>query len=237
MPENTVALAADHAGYELKNRAERRAASAALEVLDLGTHDGGSVDYPDMAGGWLPPWPRAGQHRGVLVCGTGIGISIAANRHPACPRCVVPRRDDRPDGAPAQRRQRAGPRRPGGRGSPWPIDCLDAFLEHGLRGWPAPAARRQAGLTATVAIVAAAIVRAPRLGRAGPRSVGCGARSAARKIPRSRIRGRWTRVRDPAPSAVPGAAAHASRPSSASSCAICWWSRRMAAGCRSIETS
>ena len=50
-------------------------------MLDLGTHDGGSVDYPDMAGALAAALGDGRAPRGVLVCGTGIGISIAANRH------------------------------------------------------------------------------------------------------------------------------------------------------------
>ena len=52
-----------------------------LEVLDLGTHDGNAVDYPDMAARLAAALKEGRAHRGVLVCGTGIGISIAANRH------------------------------------------------------------------------------------------------------------------------------------------------------------
>lgn len=81
MPETTVVLAADHAGYELKNALKSVLAERGIPVLDLGAHDGGAVDYPDMAGALAAALGDGRASRGVLVCGTGIGISIAANRH------------------------------------------------------------------------------------------------------------------------------------------------------------
>ena len=81
MSANAVALAADHAGFELKNLLKTAIEEHGLEVLDLGTHDGASVDYPDMAGALAAALAEGRAGRGVLVCGTGIGISIAANRH------------------------------------------------------------------------------------------------------------------------------------------------------------
>ena len=81
MTANAVALAADHAGFELKNLLKTAIEEYGLEVLDLGTHDGASVDYPDMAGALAAALAEGRAGRGVLVCGTGIGISIAANRH------------------------------------------------------------------------------------------------------------------------------------------------------------
>jgi len=81
MPATTIALAADHAGYELKNTLRAAIERRGLKVLDLGTNDSGSVDYPDMAGVLAAALGDGRANRGVLVCGTGIGISIAANRH------------------------------------------------------------------------------------------------------------------------------------------------------------
>ncbi|MCB1972057.1 MAG: ribose 5-phosphate isomerase B [Geminicoccaceae bacterium] len=78
----TVALAADHAGYELKNLLVHAVRERGLEALDLGTHSADSVDYPDMADRVSRAIADARAQRGVLVCGTGIGISIAANRAP-----------------------------------------------------------------------------------------------------------------------------------------------------------
>lgn len=81
MTADTVALAADHAGFELKNLLREEIPRRGLEALDLGTHDGRSVDYPDRAGQLAAGLGDGRAQRGVLVCGTGIGISIAANRH------------------------------------------------------------------------------------------------------------------------------------------------------------
>lgn len=81
MQSDTVALAADHAGFELKDRLAQELRERGLEVLDLGTNAGSAVDYPDMAARLAAALGEGKAHRGVLVCGTGIGISIAANRH------------------------------------------------------------------------------------------------------------------------------------------------------------
>ncbi len=77
-----IAFGSDHAGYELKELLARFAAELGHEVLDLGTSSTASVDYPDygFAVGRAVASGRA--DRGVVVCGTGIGISIAANRVP-----------------------------------------------------------------------------------------------------------------------------------------------------------
>ena len=75
-----IAFGADHAGYELKELLARFAAELGHEVLDLGTSSTASVDYPDygFAVGRAVASGRA--ERGVVVCGSGIGISIAVNR-------------------------------------------------------------------------------------------------------------------------------------------------------------
>jgi len=75
-----VAIAADHAGYELKEALKEKL-SDRYEWLDLGTDSLDSVDYPDF-GYRMGKAIESGQaERGILICGTGIGISIAANRH------------------------------------------------------------------------------------------------------------------------------------------------------------
>jgi ribose 5-phosphate isomerase B len=80
MPE-TVAIAADHAGYELKAALLPVLEELGLRVLDLGTNGRESVDYPDFADAVADALESGRATRGVLICGTGIGISIAANRH------------------------------------------------------------------------------------------------------------------------------------------------------------
>ncbi len=82
-----IALAADHAGFELKDALIAWLREAGHEVADLGTNGPESVDYPDF-GARLARSVAAGEaERGIAVCGSGIGISIAINRNPAC-RCA-----------------------------------------------------------------------------------------------------------------------------------------------------
>jgi len=75
-----IAFGADHAGWELKEKLKAHAATKGHDILDLGTHSADSVDYPDFgrAVGEAVTGGRA--DRGVAVCGTGIGIAIAANK-------------------------------------------------------------------------------------------------------------------------------------------------------------
>ncbi|MCQ4158969.1 ribose 5-phosphate isomerase B [Roseomonas sp. GC11] len=87
--ETPIALGADHAGAALKDSLRAALEAAGHPVLDFGTHGTQSCDYADFA----HPVAEAvtgGQARfGVLVCGSGIGMSIAANRHPAIRAVVV----------------------------------------------------------------------------------------------------------------------------------------------------
>lgn len=81
MEAQTIAIASDHAGPELKAVLAEQLRAAGHTVLDLGTDGPQSVDYPhfaDLVAGALADGRAA---FGVLICGTGIGISIAANRH------------------------------------------------------------------------------------------------------------------------------------------------------------
>jgi ribose 5-phosphate isomerase B len=80
MSEGTIAIASDHAGPPLKAVLKAELEQRGYTVLDLGTHGDGSVDYPDFgrAVGEAVASGQAG--RGIVICGTGIGISIAANR-------------------------------------------------------------------------------------------------------------------------------------------------------------
>jgi len=84
-----IAFGADHAGFDLKEKLKAHASSRGHDILDLGTHSTDSVDYPDFgrAVGEAVAGGRA--ERGVAVCGTGIGIAIAANRVPGI-RAGVP---------------------------------------------------------------------------------------------------------------------------------------------------
>ncbi len=83
-----IALSADHAGVDLKDALAAWLKEDGHEVADLGTNGHDSVDYPDY-GARLARAVAAGEaERGIAVCGSGIGISIAVNRNPAC-RCAL----------------------------------------------------------------------------------------------------------------------------------------------------
>lgn len=82
-----LALAADHAAVALKSVVADWARAAGHEVLDLGTHGDASVDYPDYGYRLAQALADGRAERGVALCGSGIGIAIAANRNPAC-RCA-----------------------------------------------------------------------------------------------------------------------------------------------------
>ena len=81
MPREIIAIAADHAGLELKSALVGELKARGHDVIDLGTHSAESVDYPDFADALAAALREGKADRGVLICGTGVGISIAANRH------------------------------------------------------------------------------------------------------------------------------------------------------------
>ena len=82
-----IALSADHAGYELKDTLIAWLREAGHEAIDLGTNGPESVDYPDYGARLARAIANGEAERGIAVCGSGIGISIAVNRNPAC-RCA-----------------------------------------------------------------------------------------------------------------------------------------------------
>ena len=77
-----IVLSADHAGYLLKNELAARLAQQGHEVLDLGTHSAAPVDYPDSAQAVASAIADGQAERGIIVCGSGAGVSIAANKFP-----------------------------------------------------------------------------------------------------------------------------------------------------------
>ncbi len=81
MTQDIIALASDHGGLDLKILLKEELLRLGFGVLVLGTDGTASVDYPDYADAMAAALKEGRAARGVLVCGTGIGISIAANRH------------------------------------------------------------------------------------------------------------------------------------------------------------
>lgn len=81
MGTQTILVASDHGGLELKSLLKLDLEARGLTVLDLGTHDSQSVDYPDFAYKLAEALKAGSADFGLLLCGTGIGISIAANRY------------------------------------------------------------------------------------------------------------------------------------------------------------
>ena len=81
MPQKTVAIGADHAGCDLKSSLSDVLSELGYQVLDLGTNGPDAVDYPDFADAVATAVGAGKALFGVLVCGSGIGMSIAANRH------------------------------------------------------------------------------------------------------------------------------------------------------------
>ncbi len=76
-----IAVASDHGGFALKERLLEELTASGHQVLDLGTDSTDSVDYPEYGEAMARALLEGRAARGVLICGTGIGVSIAANRH------------------------------------------------------------------------------------------------------------------------------------------------------------
>jgi ribose 5-phosphate isomerase B len=88
MPE-VIPIGADHAGFALKQRLIEELRALGYEPLDLGTNSSESVDYPDFAHDVAGRVAHHDARRGVLLCGTGLGMSYAANRHPGVRAAVA----------------------------------------------------------------------------------------------------------------------------------------------------
>jgi ribose 5-phosphate isomerase B len=85
----SVAIASDHAGFALKTVLKNDLKDMGFHVVDLGTDNENSVDYPDFGRALAEVVDSGKVKAGVLVCGTGIGISIAANRIPSVRAALV----------------------------------------------------------------------------------------------------------------------------------------------------
>ena len=133
-----VALAADHAGFALKSEIAAWLREAGHEVLDLGTNSTESVDYPRFGAKLAQAIANGDAERGIAICGSGIGISIAVNREPKC-RCA--RVDDLLSAALAREHNDANVLALGARliGSDQATACVAAFL-----GTPFGGGRHQA---------------------------------------------------------------------------------------------
>ncbi len=84
-----IAIANDHAGLEMKEEIKRFLEKEGVEVVDMGTNDSESVDYPDYG---IPVARKVSSgeiHRGILICGTGIGMTIVANKFPGVRAALV----------------------------------------------------------------------------------------------------------------------------------------------------
>ncbi len=75
-----IAVGSDHRGFQVKQRLIKLLAEWGHEVRDEGTHNSDSVDYPDIAGAVGSQVAHGDVQRGILICGTGIGMAIAANK-------------------------------------------------------------------------------------------------------------------------------------------------------------
>ena len=81
MSSETILIASDHAGFELKEKLEAELKALGYDVEDLGPGDETSIDYADYAHPLAERISTGENARGVLLCGTGLGMSYAANRH------------------------------------------------------------------------------------------------------------------------------------------------------------
>lgn len=81
MTKLALVIASDHAGFAMKATIKPALEARGHEVFDLGPENPDRVDYPDMADKLVDAMNRGIADRGILICGTGIGIGIAANRH------------------------------------------------------------------------------------------------------------------------------------------------------------
>ncbi|MEJ2026090.1 MAG: ribose 5-phosphate isomerase B [Limibacillus sp.] len=133
MSAETILIASDHAGYEMKQHLAAHLRAKGFQVEDLGTEGTESVDYPDFGIALAEAVAAGKAPRGVLVCGTGIGISIAANRNPAVRAALC---SDVTSARLSRQHNDANEIALGARliGPETAVQCLDAFLETPFEG-------------------------------------------------------------------------------------------------------
>jgi len=88
-PGERIPIASDHAGFELKERLRAALAELGYEVEDIGTYSTASTDYPDYAHPLAQEVSDGQATRGILLCGTGLGMSYVANRYPGVRAAVA----------------------------------------------------------------------------------------------------------------------------------------------------
>lgn len=80
MPNSKIALGCDHGGYELKTYVERFLSKNGYSYKDFGTFDSKSIDYPEIAKTVSTAVTNGSYGKGILICGTGLGVCVAANK-------------------------------------------------------------------------------------------------------------------------------------------------------------
>ncbi|MBO6782810.1 MAG: ribose 5-phosphate isomerase B [Alphaproteobacteria bacterium] len=138
MSEGTVAIASDHAGPSMKADLKAALEERGFTVLDLGTDGPESVDYPDFGKAVGEKVAGGDAQLGIVICGTGIGISIAANRIPGVRAAVC---HDATSARLAREHNDANVMALGARliGPEVALDCLDAFVSTAFSGGEAAA--------------------------------------------------------------------------------------------------
>lgn len=128
-----IVIASDHAGFDLKRDLVRWLTDRGEIFTDLGPADDQSVDYPDFAHRLAAEITAGGADRGILVCGTGIGMSMAANRHPGIRAALC---HDAFTAEMARRHNDANVLCIGSRvlGAGVAIQIVEVFLENGFEG-------------------------------------------------------------------------------------------------------
>ncbi|NKD54238.1 ribose 5-phosphate isomerase B [Haematospirillum sp. H1815] len=133
MTPKSVAIANDHAALDLKKALVGHLVSAGCALLDLGTNSPDSVDYPDYAGKMAESLAAGAADVGILLCGSGIGISMAANRYRHVRAALV---HDALGARLARQHNDANVIVLGGRttGVETAIDCLSVFMSTAFEG-------------------------------------------------------------------------------------------------------
>ncbi len=133
MTVKTLAIASDHGGVELKSAISDALKKRGIDVFDLGTDGTASVDYPDFAQAVAKTIIDGKAEAGILVCGSGIGMSMAANRYPEIRAALV---HDRLSTELCRQHNNANVLCLGARliGEATAMDCVDAFLSTEFEG-------------------------------------------------------------------------------------------------------